>query len=248
MSALLEARGLTKRFGGLLASAALDLAVQPGEVHALIGPNGAGKTTAIGQLAGEIRPDSGTIRFAGQEITALPVYRRVRLGLTRSFQVTSILPHFTALENVMTVLLVRSGNVFRFLRPARREVALREDAAAMLARVGLAARADAMAEDLAHGEQRLLELAMALATGARLLLLDEPMAGLGPSESQAMTRTLLGLKRGLTMLLVEHDMEAVFALADRVSVLVAGQVIASGPPDAIRADPAVRDAYLGEEA
>jgi branched-chain amino acid transport system ATP-binding protein len=248
MSALLEARGLTKRFGGLFASAGLDLAVQPGEVHALIGPNGAGKTTAIGQLAGEIRPDAGTIRFAGQEITALPVYRRVRLGLTRSFQVTSILPHFTTLENVMTVLLVRSGKVFRFLRPARRELALREDATAMLARVGLAARSDVMAEDLAHGEQRLLELAMALATGARLLLLDEPMAGLGPSESQAMTRTLLGLKGGLTMLLVEHDMEAVFALADRVSVLVAGKMIASGTPDAIRADPAVRDAYLGEEA
>jgi branched-chain amino acid transport system ATP-binding protein len=248
MSALLEARGLTKRFGGLLASSGLDLAVQPGEVHALIGPNGAGKTTAIGQLAGEIRPDAGTIRFAGQEITALPVYRRVRLGLTRSFQVTSILPHFTTLENVMTVLLVRSGKVFRFLRPARREVGLREDATAMLARVGLAARSDVMAEDLAHGEQRLLELAMALATGARLLLLDEPMAGLGPSESQAMTRTLLGLKGGLTMLLVEHDMEAVFALADRVSVLVAGKMIASGAPDAIRADPAVRDAYLGEEA
>ncbi len=248
MSALLEARGLIKRFGGLLASAQFSLDVAEGEVHALIGPNGAGKTTAIGQLAGEIRPDAGSIRFAGQEIARLPVQRRVRLGLTRSFQVTSILPRFTTLENVMTVLLVRSGQVFRFFAAVRRETALREEAAAMLARVGLEGRADVMAEDLAHGEQRLLELAMALATGARLLLLDEPMAGLGPVESQAMTRTLLGLRGGLTMLLVEHDMEAVFALADRVSVLVSGQVIASGDPAAIRADPVVRAAYLGEEA
>ncbi len=248
MSPLLEAHGLIKRFGGLLASSGLSLDVAEGEVHALIGPNGAGKTTAIGQLAGEIRPDAGTIRLAGRDITSLPVHRRVRLGLTRSFQVTSILPHFTTLENVMTVLLVRSGRVFRFLGAARREAVLRDEAGAMLERVGLAARADVMAEDLAHGEQRLLELAMALATGARLLLLDEPMAGLGPTELQAMTRTLAGLKGGLTMLLVEHDMEAVFALADRVSVLVAGQVIASGEPAAIRADPAVRDAYLGDEA
>lgn len=248
MSALLEARGLIKRFGGLLASAELSLAIEEGEVHALIGPNGAGKTTAIGQFAGEIRPDAGSIRFAGQEIARLPVQRRVRLGLTRSFQVTSIFPHFTMIENVMTVLLVRSGRVFRFFAAARRERGLREEAVAMLARVGLERRADVMAEDLAHGEQRLLERAMALATGARLLLLDEPMAGLGPVESQAMTRTLLGLKGTLTMLLVEHDMEAVFALADRVSVLVSGHVVASGEPAAIRADPLVREAYLGEEA
>ncbi|MDE2334635.1 MAG: ABC transporter ATP-binding protein [Rhodospirillales bacterium] len=248
MSALLEARGLIKRFGGLVASAGLSLDIAEGEVHALIGPNGAGKTTAIGQLAGEMRPDAGSIRFAGQEITRLPVQRRTRLGLTRSFQVTSIFPHFTAVENVMTVLLVRSGRVFRFFAAARRETTLREEARAMLARVGLEARGDVVAEDLAHGEQRLLELAMALATGARLLLLDEPMAGLGPLESQAMTRTLGGLKGRVTMLLVEHDMQAVFALADRVSVLVSGKVIASGEPAAIRADPLVREAYLGEDS
>jgi branched-chain amino acid transport system ATP-binding protein len=248
MSALLEVRGLTKRFGGLVATGGLDLDVDEGEVHALIGPNGAGKTTAIGQLAGEIRPDAGTIRFAGQEIGHLPVHRRVALGLTRSFQVTSILPRFTACENLMAVSLVREGRPFRFWRPARRDAALRRAAEAALERIGLAGRADVPAEDLAHGEQRQLELAMALATGARLLLLDEPMAGLGPTESQAMTEILLGLKRRLTILLVEHDMAAVFALADRMTVLVAGRVIASGAPEAIRADPAVHEAYLGAEA
>jgi branched-chain amino acid transport system ATP-binding protein len=248
VSALLEVRGLTKRFGGLVATGELDLDVIEGEVHALIGPNGAGKTTVIGQLAGEIRPDAGTIRFAGQEIGHLPAHRRVALGLTRSFQVTSILPRFTTCENLMAVALVREGRPFRFWRPARRDAALRRAAEAALERIGLAGRADVPAEDLAHGEQRQLELAMALATGARLLLLDEPMAGLGPTESQAMTEILLGLKRRLTILLVEHDMAAVFALADRMTVLVAGRVIASGAPEAIRADPAVHEAYLGAEA
>ncbi len=248
MTALLQVRGLTKRFGGLLASGGLDLDVHQGEIHALIGPNGAGKTTAIGQLAGEIRPDAGTIRFDGQEIGHLPVHRRVALGLTRSFQVTSILPAFTALENLMLVHLVREGHPFRFLRSARHDAGLQRQARDSLAGLGLLARADIPAEDLAHGEQRQLELAMALATGAKLLLLDEPMAGLGPTESLAMTEILRRLKRRLTILLVEHDMDAVFALADRVTVLVSGQVIASGPPDAIRADPAVREAYLGAEA
>ncbi len=245
---LLEVRGLEKRFGGLAATSGLDLAIEEGELHALIGPNGAGKTTAIAQLAGELAPDAGSIRFAGQDITRLPTPRRVRLGLARSFQITQVLRRFTAQENVALVYQVRAGHSFRFWRNARRDPALAGRAGGMLARVGLADRADVPAEDLSHGELRQLELAMALATGARMLLLDEPMAGLGATESQAMTALLAGLKGGTTILLVEHDMDAVFALANRVTVLVAGRAIATGAPAAIRADPAVREAYLGEEA
>ncbi len=248
MSALLEVRGLMKRFGGLIATNNLDLDVTEGELHALIGPNGAGKSTAIGLISGELKPDAGTIRLAGADITAAAIAARVRLGMTRSFQVTSILPEFTALENVALVEQIRAGHSFRFWREAARDRSLTDPARDMLARMGLAARADIAARDLAHGEQRQLELAMALMTGARLLLLDEPMAGLGATESQAMTTILAGLKRHTTILLVEHDMDAVFALADRITVLVYGQAIASGSPDAIRADPAVRAAYLGEEA
>ncbi len=248
MSALLEVRGLMKRFGGLIATNNLDLDVTEGELHALIGPNGAGKSTAIGLISGELKPDAGTIRLAGADITGAPIAARVRLGMTRSFQVTSILPEFTALENVALVEQIRAGHSFRFWREAARDRSLTDPALDMLARMGLAARAEVAARDLAHGEQRQLELAMALMTGAKLLLLDEPMAGLGATESQAMTTILAGLKRHATILLVEHDMDAVFALADRITVLVYGQAIASGPPDAIRADPAVRAAYLGEEA
>ncbi len=182
MSALLELRGLSKRFGGLVATDALDLAIAPGEIHALIGPNGAGKTTVIAQIAGEIRPDAGSIRLAGADITDMPVPARVRAGLTRSFQVTSLLPQATALENVAMVEQLRQGHSFRFWRDAARDPARTGPAMAMLERVGLAARAAIPAEDLAHGEQRQLELAMALATQPRLLLLDEPMAGLGPTE------------------------------------------------------------------
>ncbi|MCX7382404.1 MAG: ABC transporter ATP-binding protein [Alphaproteobacteria bacterium] len=248
MSALLEVRGLMKRFGGLIATNNLDLDVTEGELHALIGPNGAGKSTAIGLISGELKPDAGTIRLARADITAAPIAARVRLGMTRSFQVTSILPEFTALENVALVEQIRAGHSFRFWREAARDRSLTDPARDTLARIGLAARAEVAARDLAHGEQRQLELAMALMTGAKLLLLDEPMAGLGATESQAMTEILAGLKRHTTILLVEHDMDAVFALADRITVLVYGQAIASGPPDAIRADPAVRAAYLGEEA
>jgi branched-chain amino acid transport system ATP-binding protein len=244
MTALLEVRGLIKRFGGLLATDSLDLDVQEGEIHALIGPNGAGKTTLIAQLAGELRPDAGSIRLAGRDIAREPAHRRTSLGLARSFQITSILPRFTARENVLAVALLRQGSPFRFWRPARADAAKADE---MLARVGLTARAAIRAEDLAHGEQRQLELAMALATGARLLLLDEPMAGLGATESEAMTAILLSLKGERSILLVEHDMQAVFALADRVTVLVAGRAIASGRPDDIRADPAVLEAYLGTE-
>ena len=246
MTALLEVAGLVKRFGGLTATDDLNLVVTAGEVHALIGPNGAGKSTVIGQLAGELRPDAGSIRFAGEEISHLPVPLRVRRGLTRSFQVTSIFPAFTALENLATAVQLRAGHSFRFWREARRDPALSGPALAMLQRLGLEARAHVPAEDLAHGEQRQLELGLALATEPHMLLLDEPMAGLGPSESEAMTRTLAALKGEVTILLVEHDMEAVFALADRISVLVHGRVIACGTPEAIRADTEVRTAYLGE--
>ena len=246
MTPLLEVTGLVKRFGGLLATDALDLTVFPGEVHGLIGPNGAGKSTVIGQLSGELPQDAGRIGFAGEDISTVPTPLRVRRGLARSFQVTSIFPAFTALENLVAAVQLGAGHCFRFWRDARRDPALVEPATAILRQFGLAARAATRAEDLAHGEQRQLELALALATGPRMLLLDEPMAGLGPGESDAMTRSLAALKGHVAILLVEHDMDAVFALADRISVLVHGRVIAVGTPDQIRADPAVRDAYLGD--
>jgi branched-chain amino acid transport system ATP-binding protein len=245
--ALLEIEGLSKRFGGVVASDAIALSVPKGELHAIIGPNGAGKTTLIGQLAGELAPDAGRIRFEGQDITALPTYRRSQLGLARSFQITSLFLDFTALDNVALAVQAHSGHSFHFWQPARRQAALREPARAALARVGLASRADMLVSKLSHGEHRQLEIAMALATGPRLLLLDEPMAGMGPEESARMVAMLRELKRELTILLIEHDMEAVFALADRITVLVYGRIIASDTPEAIRANEEVRQAYLGEQ-
>jgi branched-chain amino acid transport system ATP-binding protein len=245
---LLVVRGLVKRFGGLVATDHLNLEVRAGEVHALIGPNGAGKTTAIAQLAGEQAQNEGTIHFDGEEITALSTPQRVRRGLARSFQITQVLPDYTALDNVALAVQARQGHGFRFFRNARKEAALRDPAREYLAAVGLAARADVKVADMAHGEQRQLELAVALATGPRLLLLDEPMAGMGPTESREITDVLLRLKGKVTMLLVEHDMEAVFALADRISVLVYGRCIATGTPAEIRENADVRTAYLGEEA
>jgi branched-chain amino acid transport system ATP-binding protein len=239
--------GLRKRFGGVVASDDIVLDILTGELHAIIGPNGAGKTTLIGQLTGEIVPNAGRIRFDGRDITALPVHSRSMLGLARSFQITSLFPDFTALENVALAVQAHAGHSFRFWADARKEDALREPARAVLERVGLTERADAIVANMSHGEHRQLELAMALATRPRMLLLDEPMAGLGPEESSRMVETLRALKRGLTILLIEHDMEAVFALADRISVLVYGRVIASGPPDEIRANEEVRQAYLGEQ-
>ncbi len=248
MIPLLEVSALTKRYGGLLACNDFALSVMPGSLHALIGPNGAGKSTAIGLLSGEIVPDLGHIRLDGADITKIAMPARVKQGLTRSFQITSVLPHFTALENVAIVAQIRAGHSFRCWGDARRDRDLTDPARAMLDRVGLGARAMTRAEDLAHGEQRQLELAMALMTGARMLLLDEPMAGLGQTESQDMTALLAALKGSVTILLVEHDMDAVEALADRVSVMVAGHVIAEGSFAEMRADPAVRAAYLGEAA
>ena len=244
---LLAIRGLTKRFGGLLASNGIDLDVAPGETHAIIGPNGAGKTTLIGQLAGDLSPDAGSIRFADQDVTRLSAPHRARRGLARSFQVTSIFRDFSALDNVALAVQAHAGRSFRFWRPARTESALREPARAVLESVGLGARADVLAARLAHGEQRQLEIAMALATAPRLLLLDEPVAGMGFDESQRMVRFLATLKRRMTIVLVEHDMDAVFTLADRISVMVYGRIIATGTPAEVRGNEAVRRAYLGED-
>jgi branched-chain amino acid transport system ATP-binding protein len=244
--AILEIEGLTKRFGGVLASDGISLALPRGELHALIGPNGAGKTTLIGQLTGEIAPDEGRIRLDARDVTALPVYRRSQLGLARSFQIASLFAEFTALDNVALAVQAHAGHSFRFWRDARRERELRGPAHDALMRAGLAARADVAVTELSHGERRQLEIAMALATRPRMLLLDEPMAGMGPEESTRLLEMLRQLKGGITILLVEHDMDAVFALADRISVLVYGRIIASGAPAAIRADAAVREAYLGE--
>ena len=244
---LLKIEGVTKRFGGVVASDGITLGVPKGELHAIIGPNGAGKTTLIGQLTGEVLPDAGHIRFGDRDITGLATYQRSMLGLARSFQITSLFLDFTALDNVALAVQAHAGHSFRFWRDARQEKELREPARAALARVGLGERADVIVANMSHGEHRQLEIAMALATKPRMLLLDEPMAGMGPEESVRMVETLKDLKRELTILLIEHDMEAVFALADRITVLVYGRVIASGSPEAIRASAEVRQAYLGEQ-
>ncbi|HUH85789.1 MAG TPA: ABC transporter ATP-binding protein [Stellaceae bacterium] len=245
--ALLETERLVKRYGGLVATNAVSLAIETGELHAVIGPNGAGKTTLIAELAGEIAPDAGSIRFAGADITARSVAERAALGIARSFQITSIFREFSVLDNVALAVQARAGHSFRFWRPARSDPRLRDPARAILAEVGLEARAGLPAASLSHGEKRALEIAIVLATRPRLLLLDEPMAGMGPQDSAGMVRLLAGLKRRVTIVLVEHDMDAVFALADRVTVLVYGRVIATGAPAAIREDVEVRRAYLGEE-
>src|SRR5437762_11432866 len=241
---LLQIEGLTKRFGGIVASDDVTLSIPQGELHAIIGPNGAGKTTLIGQLTGELSSQSGRIRFGGEDITGLPAHRRSLCGLARSFQITSLFLDFTARDNVALAVQAHAGHSFRFWRDARREPELREPARAALERVGLGGRADALVATMSHGEHRQLEIAMALATMPRMLLLDEPMAGMGPEESARMVKMLRELKGELTILLIEHDMEAVFALADRITVLVYGRIIASSAPEAIRLDPQVRQAYL----
>jgi branched-chain amino acid transport system ATP-binding protein len=243
---LLQVKDLVKRFGGLLATNHLDLDVLPGETLALIGPNGAGKTSLIAQLQGDLTPDSGSIRFSGRDITREPAHRRARMGLARSFQITSVFPDFSLLGNVMVSIQSRYGHSFRFWRNAYRDPELTGPAREALEIVGLA-QPDRRAADVSHGERRQLELAMVLAMKPRLLLLDEPMAGMGREDSAQMTKLLRELKRKYAILLVEHDMNAVFALADRVTVLVAGQAIAAGSPDDVRADPRVRAAYLGHK-
>jgi branched-chain amino acid transport system ATP-binding protein len=246
--AILEARGLRKAFGALAATDGVSLELREGETHAIIGPNGAGKTTLIGQLSGTLRPDSGQIRFAGEDVTRLTAPQRAKKGFARSFQITSIYRDFTALDNVALAVQAHAGHGFRFWKPAREERALRDPARAVLDEVGLGERAGVLAANLAHGEQRQLEVAMALATRPRLLLLDEPVAGMGLEESQRMVQFLAGLKGKQSIILVEHDMDAVFTLADRISVLVYGRIIASGRPEEVRANAEVRRAYLGEES
>ena len=244
---LLEITGLVKRYDGLIATNDVMLSVESGEVHALIGPNGAGKTTLIQLISGSLHANAGTIRWNGIDITSASMHARVLGGLARSYQITNIFRNLTVLDNVALAVQARSGSSFSFFRPATSERKLFDEARALLEDVGLADRTSVVAQSLSHGEQRQLEVALALATRPSLLLLDEPMAGMGPEELQKMVQLLLKLKGKVTLLLVEHDMDAVFRLADRISVLVYGRIIVTGTPDEIRAHPEVRKAYLGEE-
>ncbi|MDP2298184.1 MAG: ABC transporter ATP-binding protein [Pseudolabrys sp.] len=244
---VLRLDGLRKNFGGLVVTDGVSLDINAGELHAIIGPNGAGKTTLINQISGLLDPTDGRIFLNGADITALPANKRAELGLARSFQITSVLPRFSALENVALAVQARAGSSYRFIGRADGEAALNADAMAALEEVSLADRADVLAAHLSHGEKRALELAIALAMQPKLLLLDEPMAGTGHEEGERLVGVLQRLKGRFAMLLVEHDMNAVFALADRISVLTYGRILASGPPAVVRADPKVVTAYLGEE-
>jgi len=246
MSAL-QTHGLTKRYGGLLVTDDVSLDIAPGELHAVIGPNGAGKTTLINQLSGELMPDGGAVRFSGSDVTALPVHERARLGLLRSFQITSIFEDFSVLENATLAALGAREHAWRFWQPLLQNAQARSAAEEALAACGLARRAQTPAGELGYGERRQLELAMTLAARPAFLLLDEPMAGMSAQESAAVIALLKELKGRYTILLVEHDMDAVFALADRISVLVYGRVMFTGTPDEIRNHPEVRAVYLGEE-
>ena len=245
---MLELKGLSKRFGGVVATDDVTLDVKAGEVHALIGPNGAGKTTLVAQIAGELASDGGAIVFRGADVTRAPQHRRVRAGLARSYQVTSIFRRLSVLDNLALAVQARSGSSFAFWRPVASEESLAAEARAIAAEIGLSGREDVAAEALAHGEQRALEVGLALATRPKLVLLDEPLAGMGAEESQRMIALIEDVRAQVAVLLVEHDMDAVFRLADRISVLVSGRVIASGTPEAIRAHPEVKKAYLGEDA
>jgi branched-chain amino acid transport system ATP-binding protein len=244
---VLTVENLQKRFGGLTVTDRVNLSLVPGELHALIGPNGAGKTTLVNQLAGEIAPSGGRILFAGADITALPTWRRALLGIGRSFQISSVFGEFTALQNVLLAVQPRRGHSFRFWRAAESDQALVARARQALRDAGLAARADQPVARLSHGEMRQLELAMTLVSEPRLLLLDEPMAGMSPSDAESVIGLLRGLKGRYTTVLIEHDMDAVFALADRISVLFYGQILVTGTVDEIRTNPVVREAYLGHD-
>jgi branched-chain amino acid transport system ATP-binding protein len=244
---VLRIEDLRKNFGALAVTDGITLDVKPGELHAVIGPNGAGKTTLVNQISGFLMPNSGRILFNGRDITALPVPARAGLGLARSFQITSILPGFSALENVALAVQAREGSSFRIFARASAEPGLNGPARAALEEVGLGARANVPAGELSHGEKRALELAITLAMAPKLLLLDEPMAGTGREETDRLVALLGRLKGRFAMILVEHDMTAVFALADRISVMIYGRILASGTPDAVRSDPAVATAYLGDE-
>lgn len=244
--AQLATHGLCKRFGGVVATDGVSLSVEHGELHALIGPNGAGKSTLVHQLHGTVRPDAGSVGFEDADITMRSPHERIALGIARSYQVTNVFRRLSAREGVALAVQARRGSSFRFWRPVSRETELFDEADRVLERVGLGQRATTLAGSLAHGEQRQLEMALALATRPKLLLLDEPMAGMGPDESERLIRLILSLKGVVSILLVEHDMNAVFRLADRISVMVFGRIVATGTPEQIRADPEVRKAYLGD--
>lgn len=236
---------LNKRFGGLRATVDLSLQVLRGETHAIIGPNGAGKTTLISQIQGLLHPDDGQILLNGVDITTEPAHRRAEHGIARSFQITSLIGEFPVITNAALAVQARQGHCFRFWKQAGRDPALLEPAMEALRLVGLEQRAGAMARDLSHGERRQLELAIALAQRPQLLLLDEPMAGMGRQDTGRMIARLTELKSSYSIILIEHDMDAVFSLADRISVLVSGEIIKTGSPEEIRNDPDVRAAYLG---
>lgn len=242
---VLSVRNLKKSFGALKATDDVSLELRPGEIHALIGPNGAGKTTLIHQISGALKPDGGDIEFRGENVTHLALATRAYRGLGRSFQISSLAPEFSALRNVMLAVQSRQGSSFGFFRPVMRDATLIEPAMQALTRVGLADRARTPASELSHGERRKLEIGITLALGSKAFLFDEPMAGMGPEGSKELTRFLNALRQEAPILLVEHDMDAVFALADRISVLVYGRIIATGSVDEIRRDPEVRRAYLG---
>ena len=243
---ILDIQGLKKSFGGVVATDGVTLGVDAGELHAIIGPNGAGKTTLIAQLSGDLAPDAGHVVFNGKDITTVPTHRRSHFGLARSFQITSVFMGLSVIDNVALAVQAHDGHSFRFWQPATTQARLRKPALEVLEKVGLAHRAGTIASAMSHGERRQLEIAMALATNPSFLLLDEPMAGMGVEESAAMVSILRSLKGEKTILLVEHDMDAVFALADRISVLVYGRIIATGKPEDIRKNADVRSAYLGE--
>jgi branched-chain amino acid transport system ATP-binding protein len=244
---LLRIENLYKSFGSVKANNNLSLEVSDGEIHALIGPNGAGKTTLLNQIAGELIPDSGNIFFAGEEITYLPLHHRAHKGLSRSYQITSVFSNMSVAENLLLSIQAHHGHSFRFWRRAFDEQSLRAELGPALEQVGLTERADVIACNLSHGEKKQLEVGMALACKPRLLLLDEPMAGMGPGGTVELSKLIRKLKEQMTILLVEHDMDAIFALADRITVLVYGELAASGTVDQIRGNPKVRQAYLGEE-
>ena len=244
---MLELRHVSKRFGGVVATDDVTLDVTQGEVHALIGPNGAGKTTLIGQISGSLSSNTGTIFFDGRDVTRAKQHERVKVGLARSYQITSIFKRFSVLDNLALAVQARSGSSFSFWHPVAKEVALFGEARTIADQIGLTQKIDSLAATLAHGEQRALEVGLALATQPKLVLLDEPMAGMGPEESQRMIALIGRIRAQVTVLLVEHDMDAVFRLADRITVMVDGRVIATGNPETIRSDAEVRRAYLGDE-
>lgn len=247
MIPILSVEGLSKKFGGIIATNNVTLQIEQGEIHAIIGPNGAGKTTLISQLSGDLNPDKGEIFFEDRVISNMPPNKRSLLGIARTFQITCLMLDMSVLDNVTLAVQAQNGHSYRFWSDARHNNQATQRASRALEQVGLLDRENTKASDLSHGEQRQLEIAVALATQPKLLLLDEPMAGMGTEESKQLIMILKKLKSNKTMILIEHDMAAVFALADRITVMVYGEIIATGHPKEIRENPDVRRAYLGDQ-